>query len=79
MLFEAASFGGSFSSSMIRIQFSTTTMASSTSDPITRIRANIVRTFIENPSGTRNMNVPIRETGMAAEGISVALQSCRKM
>ena len=53
-------------------------MASSTSEPITRISANIVRTLIENPSGTSTTKVPMRLTGIASVGISVARQSCRK-
>ena len=62
---------------MMRIQFSTTTIASSTSEPITRISANIVRVLMVKPSGIRNTNVPISDTGIVMLGISVARQSCR--
>ena len=49
--FAAASFGGSFSRSMSDCVFSTTTIASSTSEPITRMSPNIVSTFRVKPSG----------------------------
>ena len=78
MLLSVASRGESFSSWMMRITFSTTTMASSTSEPITRIRPNMVSTLMEYPSGYIIMNAPSRETGMAMAGMRVARQSCRK-
>ena len=48
---DAASFADRPSRIMSDCVFSTTTMASSTSDPITRISPNIVNTFRVNPSG----------------------------
>ena len=60
---------------MILMVFSVTTMASSTSDPITRIKANMVRRLMENPRGMRKMKVPIKLTGMVMVGINVARQS----
>ena len=79
MLLTVASFGERFSVSMSRMVFSTTMMASSTREPMTRMRPNMVSTLTENPSGWRTANVPMRETGMAMAGMMVARQSCRKM
>ena len=73
----AASFADNPSRSMIDWVFSTTTIASSTSEPITRMRPNIVRMLSVNPSGARNANVPMSEMGMAMAGTNVARQSCR--
>ena len=78
MLSMVASLGLSFCSWMMRITFSTTTMASSTSDPITRIKPNMVSTLMVYPSAYSSTNAPSRDTGMATAGISVARQSCRK-
>ena len=77
MLFLVASSGERSSVSRMRIVFSTTMMPSSTRDPITRIRPNMVSTLMEKPKGSRMAKVPIRETGMASAGMSVARQSCR--
>ena len=77
MLFLVASSGERSSVSRMRIVFSTTMMPSSTRDPITRIRPNMVSTLMEKPRGSRMAKVPIRETGMASAGMSVARQSCR--
>ena len=52
-------------------------MPSSTREPITRIRPNMVSTLMEKPSGSRMAKVPIRETGMASAGMRVARQSWR--
>lgn len=60
------------------MQFSTTTIASSTREPITRISANMVSTLIVKPRAIMKMNVPMSDTGIARVGISVARQSCRK-
>ena len=49
--FEAASFAESPSRIIRDWQFSTTTIASSTSEPITRMRPNIVSTFSVKPIG----------------------------
>ena len=37
----------------------------------------MVSTLMEKPRGSRMAKVPIRETGMASAGMSVARQSCR--
>ncbi|MOA70686.1 hypothetical protein D3C78_1997540 [compost metagenome] len=47
MALRVAARGGSFSSSMMRSTFSTTTMASSTTIPITSTMPNMVSTLIE--------------------------------
>gem|GEM_PF-3752996 len=49
MDFEAASRAERPSLSISDWQFSTTTMASSTNDPMTRIKPNIVKTLMEYP------------------------------
>ena len=51
---------------------STTTIASSTTVPIARIRPNRVNMLIENPSGPKSAKVPTSETGIARSGIRVA-------
>ena len=79
MAFDAASLGGNPSSSMMRIVFSTTTMASSTTMPMARINPNRLRLLIDRPAASMTENVPIRETGIAMAGIRVARKSCRKM
>ncbi len=76
--FSAASRGASPSRSISDCVFSTTTIASSTSEPITRMRPNIVSTFSVKPKTCRTMNVPSSETGIATAGMKVARQSCRK-
>src|SRR5664280_1058122 len=67
-----ASRGGRPSSAMMRSTFSTTTMASSTSNPIASTMANIVSMLIENPNAPSAANVPNNTTGTAMVGISVA-------
>ena len=61
---------------MIRSTFSTTTMASSTTIPIARIKPKRVIILSENPNASMIPNVPINEIGTAITGISVALQCC---
>ena len=78
MDFAAASLAESPSRSISACVFSTTTMASSTSDPMTRINPNIVNTFIVKPNMYMNVNVPTRDTGMAMAGTNVARTSCMK-
>ena len=75
MLFIAASNGERCSSSISRVQFSVTQMASSTTEPITRISANIVSVLMLMFRRYRNRNVPISETGIVTEGMIVARQS----
>ena len=74
MAFSVASRGGNPSSSIIRVAFSTTTMASSTTMAMARIRPKSVRVFIENPNSCITANVPINDTGIVRHGMSVALQ-----
>ena len=58
---------------------STTTMASSTTVPITRTSANKVIRLILNPAIDMNANVPISDTMIPTSGIRVERISCRKM
>ena len=76
--FDAASFAESPSAAMSVCVFSTTTIASSTSDPITRMRPNMVRMFSVKPNARRKMNVPRSAMGIAIAGTNVARQSWRK-
>ena len=50
---------------MLRSTFSTTTIASSTTMPIARIRPNSVSMFTEKPRAAITAKVPISETGIA--------------
>ena len=65
------------SSSIIRSTFSTTTIASSTSNPIDNTIANMVNTFTVKPSTYKIANVPNNTTGTARVGIMVARQLCK--
>ena len=76
--FSVASRGGSPSSSMMRVAFSTTTMASSTTMAMARMSPKRVRVLMVNPSSSMTANVPMSDTGMVRQGMSVALQFCRK-
>ena len=64
--------------SILAITASTTTMASSTTVPIASTNANSVRMFSEKPAIETTANVPISDTMIEMEGISVALKFCRK-
>ena len=68
---RVASSGGKPSVVMMRSTFSTTTMASSTTMPITSTMPNIVSTLIEKPNISSTANVPISEIGTTSVGISV--------
>ena len=74
---RVASRGDSFSSAITRSTFSTTTIASSTSNPIASTRPNIVSTLIVNPAALMIPNAPSRTTGTATVGTSVARKFCR--
>src|SRR5262245_10815806 len=74
---RVASRADSFSSAMIRSTFSTTTMASSTSNPIASTSPNIESVLIVNPTADITPNVPSRTTGTAIVGTSVARMFCR--
>ena len=78
MAFSVASRGESFPSSRIRVTFSTTTIASSTTMAIARTRPNSVNVFIEKPKRSITANVPISDTGIVRQGMRVALQFCKK-
>ena len=60
---------------MMPCVFSTTTMASSTREPMTRIRPNMVRVLMLYPRAYMTLKVPTSDTGMATAGMSVARQS----
>ena len=53
-------------------------MASSTTIPIASTNAKRVSVLIVKPKGIKKIKVPIKETGIANKGISVALQFCKK-
>ncbi len=74
----AASFAPIPSRAISVCVFSTTTIASSTSDPITRMSPNMVRMFSVKPNARRKMNVPRIAMGIAIAGTNVARQSWRK-
>ena len=75
----AASRGESPSSSIRRFTFSMTTIASSTTIPIARIRPKRVMRLIEYPRTDIAAKVPTSETGIAMVGTRVERQSWRKM
>ena len=58
---------------MCRCVFSKTTIASSTTSPTARTKPNKISKFIENPKIFININTPINDTGIAANGINAAL------
>jgi hypothetical protein len=62
---------------MCRSAFSTTTMASSTTMPMARMKPNMVSAFSVKPSASSTAKVPTMETGMASSGITAARQFCR--
>ena len=70
---------GVLPSAMLRSTFSTTTIASSTTMPIARIRPNRVSMFSEKPKAAITAKVAISETGIATTGMIAARQDCRKM
>jgi len=71
--FLVASAGVRFgSSSMTRSTFSTTTMASSTTMPMASTMASSETVLAEKPSSSSTAKVPIRLTGTAMVGITVA-------
>ena len=65
--FSAASLGDS-PSSIWRSTASTTTMASSTTNPMARTRPNSDSVLIEKPRNGKKAKVPISETGTASGG-----------
>ena len=71
MALRVASSGASPSSLMMRSTFSTTTIASSTTMPITSTMANMVSTLIEKPIASSVAKVPSSAIGTTSVGISV--------
>ena len=57
---------------------STTTIESSTTVPMANTRANSVRMLMLKPNIDRQAKVPISETMIEIEGMTVLLKSCRK-
>ena len=57
---------------------STTTIESSTTVPMASTRANSVRMLMLKPNMERQAKVPISETMIEIEGMTVLLKSCRK-
>ena len=72
--FVTASRGEYCPVSRSRDEFSTTTMASSTTMATANINPNSVSVLIENPSAAITASVPIRDTGMVIHGMITALQ-----
>ena len=71
MALRVASCGGSPSWLMMRSTFSTTTMASSTTMPITSTMPNMVSTLIEKPSASSTAKVPSSAIGTTMVGMIV--------
>ena len=71
MALRVASSGERPSSLMMRSTFSTTTIASSTTIPITSTMANMVSTLIENPIASSVAKVPKSATGTTRVGMMV--------
>ena len=67
-----AAFMGEIPASICREMFSSTTMASSTTSPVARIRAISDRLFSEKPNRYMMAKVPTSDTGTARVGISEA-------
>ena len=63
---------------MMRSTFSTTTIASSTTIPMARIRPSRVSILSEKPNTSITPKVPMSEIGTATIGMSVARQLSRK-
>src|SRR5574344_448249 len=70
---------GSFPSSICLCTFSITTIASSTTVPTARTKANKVNVLIDISKTGNALNVPIKETGIATSGIIVALIEPKKI
>ena len=71
MALRVASSGERPSSLMMRSTFSTTTIASSTTMPITSTMPNMVSTLMEKPSASSEANVPKSATGTTMVGMMV--------
>ena len=78
MPLSAASFGVN-PCSMWCSTISTTTIASSTTNPMASTRPKRESVLMENPNSGKRAKVPISDTGTANSGMRVARQPCRKM
>ncbi|MNC35834.1 hypothetical protein D3C75_843300 [compost metagenome] len=74
---RVASLGDRCSSAITRSTFSTTTIASSTSNPIARIMPNMVKVLIEKPAAARTPKVPNNTTGTVKVVMMVARRFCK--
>ena len=61
-----------------RLEFSTTTMASSTTMATASISPKSVSVLMENPKSAITARVPMSDTGMVIHGMMTARQFCRK-
>ena len=59
------------------MEFSTTTMASSTTTAIARIKPNKVNVLMEKPKAAMTASVPINETGIVMNGMTTARKFCK--
>ena len=75
--FSVASRAANLPSSNIRVAFSTTTMASSTTMAMARMSPKSERVFMEKPSSSITASVPMSDTGIVRQGMSVARQFCK--
>ena len=64
------------SSLMMRSTFSMTTIASSTTMPVARIRPKSVNVLMEKSISLMKPNAPMSDTGIVIAGISVLRQRC---
>ena len=74
---STASFDEYFPVSSKRVEFSTTTIASSTTMAIASTKPKRVRVFTENPNKCMTAKVQISDTGMVRDGIITARQFCK--
>src|ERR1700722_18933487 len=74
---RVASRGDKPSSFMMRSTFSTTTIASSTSNPIASTTPNSVSTLMENPKAYMMVKVPSSAMGTTMVGMNVARIFCK--
>ena len=75
---RTAAANGAIPSSMWRVVFSSTTTASSTTNPVAIVSAISVKLLTEKPARYMTPNVPMSDTGTATIGISVARPLRRK-
>ena len=60
-----------------RVEFSTTTMASSTTMATASISPNSVSVLMEKPNKDMTASVPMSDTGIVMQGMTTARQFCR--